>query len=111
MTDLMPNLRALAAGEHEDRSVAAEAVEEIERLRGAILSIIAREGQACDEFERGRRAGLEEAAKHLDEASATWDQASREVLSPDAVRAMVAGRNALQAAAGDIRAKLEKPDV
>ena len=40
-----------------------KAANEIDRLRSALLGHMQREGQDCDAFERGRRVGLEEAAK------------------------------------------------
>ena len=159
----MTNLKELADGRHEDRSVAAEALEEIERLRAeaadlqatfdatwaaqqraivawqeahdepevwpdaaklvgwlleerarlrsALLGHVQREGQDCDKadawdgavasFEKGRRAGLEEAA-------AECEVLVSEFGGPTAIsRACKTGAKRCAAA---IRAKLEKPN-
>lgn len=50
MTDLIYNLRSLAALEHADLSVADEAADEIERLRGAVSNLERREWDLVSEI-------------------------------------------------------------
>jgi glycine/D-amino acid oxidase-like deaminating enzyme len=65
--DLIRHLRSraenmrLPTGDDYVTRLLDKAADEIERLRSALLSHMQREGQECDAFEKGRRAGLEEA--------------------------------------------------